>query len=161
MSNIFQEAETWLNNTQRKGNKRHFYSINKMRENRGIEDAKRSFQEDSLQENLVRKAVKREDLNRKGDVIPTSRAKMKRGFGYSLWKSGQDGRFRWNNKSCVSKEEWKLKLGGLKVACDREGKMCLDNEEQSRTDGKDTLQNHNIYLINAQYVFITFSPNKL
>lgn len=93
MSNIFQEAETWLNNTQRKGNKLHFYSINKMRENRGIEDAKRSFQEDSLQENLVRKAVKREILNHKGDVIPASRAKMERGFGYSLWKSGQDGRF--------------------------------------------------------------------
>lgn len=45
--------------------------------------------------------------------------------------------------------------------CDREGKMCLHNEEQSRTDGKDTLQNRNIYLINAQYLFITFTPDKL
>lgn len=45
--------------------------------------------------------------------------------------------------------------------CDREGKMCLYNKEQLRTVGKDILQSHNIYLINTQYLFITFSPDKL
>lgn len=45
--------------------------------------------------------------------------------------------------------------------CNRKGKKYLYKEKQSRTDGKDTLQNHNIYLINTQYLFITFSPDKL
>lgn len=32
-----------------------------------------------------------------------------------------------------------------------------NNQEQMER----TLQNHNIYLINIQYLFITFSPDKL
>lgn len=52
-------------------------------------------------------------------------------------------------------------MEGLKVMCDREGKMCLYNKEQWRTDGKDILESPNIYLIYAQYLFITFSPDKL